>query len=310
MRLRFAGLFFLTFISLLSGCGTLYEHKSDVPGFPYEVTSTLAIGDTREKVHSVLGEPLVDAPDHSLEVYRRSGSDFSVGWIIAPWVPLPVWGDETIVIVLVVFDEQEIVRDISVGSWKETNYRFGSNAVDAGGFSFLNTSFKEPATLLAPPVSSKDLVAFATDHKTCSLIIVMGHCPMEKTLLNGHVIADFPYSGMSCSVEGGTSQLSGHELYDTLLWKRIEPGMHKISVRQRMFSGNFEESFECKPGEIIYAQLRGTKWNRERWTVHRLEGAIHVTKGNQHNLAELDGTRFILWHSGTWFGMPNKVPGQ
>jgi len=309
-QLLIAGLFFSGLVCILPGCGTLYEQKSDVPNFPDEVTSTIAIGDTRQKVHSSLGEPLVDAPDHGLEVYRRSGSDFAVGWIIAPWVPLPIWSDKTVVVVLILYDDQEIVRDISVGTWEQTRHRFETKAVNADGFTFINMSHKEPATLLSPPISSKGLVASKKDKGTCSLILVGGNCPMEKILLNGHLIADFPYAGFDCSIEDSAYQARRHILKGNLLWKRIESGNNKINIRQRMFMGNFEKTFECKPGEIVYARLIGRKWHREPWTFHHLEGDIHITKDDPDNPTEYDGARFILWHSGTWFGMPNMTYDQ
>lgn len=300
------------FSLLLLGCGVLYEHKSDVPDYPDEVKSTLSIGDTSHKVHSVLGDPLIATPDHRLEVYRKSGSDFAVLWIFFPWVPLPAWDDKVVVVVMILYDDQEIVSDISVGTWKEERHRFGFNSVDADGFSFINTSHKKPATLLGPPISSEDLEAYRADNESCSIIFVMGNCPMEKISLNGHVIADFPYVGMNCGVEHSTYQPTGlrRTLKGNLLWKRIKPGTNQIRIQQRILSGNFDKSFECEPGETVYARLIGKKWHREPWTFHHLEGSIHITKNTPDNLIEFDGARFILWHSGEWFGMPDIAIDQ
>ena len=290
------------FSLLLLGCGVLYEHKSDVPDYPDEVKSTLSIGDTSQKVHSVLGEPLIVTPDHRLEVYRKSGSDFAVLWVFVPWVPLPAWGDSVVVVVLILYDDQETVSDI----------RTGFNAADADGFSFIRTPHKKPATLLGPPISSEELEAFRTDNETCQIIFVMGNCPMEKISLNGHVIADFPYVGMNCGVEHSTYQPTGlrRTLKGNLLWKRIKPGTNQIRIQQRILSGNFDKSFECEPGETVYARLIGKKWHREPWTFHHLEGSIRITKGTPDNLNEFDGARFILWHSGEWFGMPDFAKDQ
>ena len=311
MQPAFAGLIIAVHVFLLPGCGMLYEHKSDVPGLQNEVASTLAIGDSRQKVHSLLGEPLVDVPDLGLEVYRKSGRDYAVLWIIAPWVPLPAWGDKTIVVVMVVYDAQGMVEDISVGSWEETRYRYAYASVDAGGFSFLNTSRKGPATLLAPPVSSGELFATAAGDKTCSLIFVMGRCPMETIVLDGVKIADFPNSGQYCSVDdSGYSHApnqSSHVLYGTLLWMQVKPGMHQISVGQRLRSDDFQVSFECRPGETVYAELRGRQYKPDSWHGRRLEAAINITRGTPDNPDELDGSRFILWHAGSWFGLPNGI---
>lgn len=301
------GLTLTGFVFILSGCGMLYESKSDIPDLPDEVSSTLVIGDTRQKVHSLLGEPIIDAADYKLEVYRKRGRDFAVGWIIAPWVPIPFVGEKSVVIVMVLYDGQNKVKEIKAGSWKQTQHRFGTNAVNADGFTFININHKEPATLLSPPISSKGIVASKEVTGICSLILVEGNCPMEKILLNGHEVADFPYAGFDCNIEGAAYQAPRRVLKGNLLWKRIKPGINTLRIRQRMFSGNFEKTFECKPGETVYARLVGEKWHREPWTFHKLEGDIHITKDDPDNPTEYDGARFILWHSGTWFGMPNMT---
>ena len=290
-------------VSLFSSGCTYYEHKTDVPDVPKKVASTLAVGDTRARVRSVLETPLVDAPTLRLVVYKKTGRDIGVGWIIAPWAILPFWGDATVAVVLVVYDDEGIVTDISAKTWEEENYRYEYGSVTAGGFRFLNTSSKEPATLLSPPLSVKEMASIPADETSCSLILVMGRCPMEKIVLDGDEIADFPYAGGYCEVEDSSYQPAGHGLYDTLIWKRIKPGMHRIKVGQRLRAGNFEQSFECRSGETVYAELIGHRYVRDSW-YGRLEGDIRITKVIPNSLAGVDGLRFILWHSGKWYGLP------
>lgn len=53
-----------------------------------EVKVKLSRGDSRQRVRSVLGDPLVDARSHGVEVYRKSGRDLPYFWAILP-APLP-----------------------------------------------------------------------------------------------------------------------------------------------------------------------------------------------------------------------------
>jgi hypothetical protein len=306
MRFGFIIFFSFPIAFLMSACGVLYERESEAPSFLNEVTSTIASGDTRQKVRTVLGKPLLELPSRELEVYLKSGRDIGVVWVIAPWVPVPTWGDKSIAVILVLYDDKGKVRNLSSGLWKEERYRFESASVDADGYSFVNISHKQPATLLSPPLSSNELANIAIDHENCTLIFDMGQCPMEKILVDDHEIADFPYVGQYCDVDGGIYQGSNHIMFDTLLWVQIEPGVHNIYIHHRGPAvADLKKSVSCKPGEVVVAKLLGSQFVTDRWHGLRLEGTIQVTYGTTNILRKLEGARFILWHEGSWYGLPN-----
>jgi hypothetical protein len=307
MRLVLTAILFAALACLLSACGgVLYEHRTDVPDLPDKVVSTLATGDTREKVRSMLGEPLVDAPALGLEVYRKSGRDFGVAWIIAPWVPVPAWGDKAVVVIMVLYDEHQAVTEIASTVWEETHYRFGGDSADAGGFSFVNVSSEEPATLLSPQIVSQDVAMMLTNDGRCSVFFVMDRCPMETIHLDGREIADFHWAGQYCEVDDARYQPVNHVLYGTVLWIQTQPGWHSIKVSQRALFGDFEEAFECEAGDAVYAELQGSRLVPDSWYGRRLEGSIHITKSAPETLMSQDVTRFILWHEGSWFGQPER----
>ena len=306
MRSIFFLLFSFTLTCFLSACGgTLYERETDLPEY-LSKTNSISIGETRQKVRSVLGEPLLDLKTLKLEVYRKSGRDIAVLWVFLPWVPVPTWGDKDVAVVLVLYDEQGKIREVSSQLWEGERFGFEAASVDAGGFSFVNISHKPPATLLSPPITSQDLVNIENNHKLCSLIFVMDRCPMQTIFLDGYEIADFPNVGAYCDVYGGFHDRFNQILFDALLWIQIEPGGHGINIRQRKTSvGDFEKSFECRPGEIVFTKLRGTQFVPDAWYVRRLEGSIHTTNDITDILSGLEGARFILWHEGSWYGLPN-----
>lgn len=306
--IRFWPIIFLVALAVSSmpGCGTLYEHEADARDYASQAVPTVVVGDTRDKVRSVLGKPLVDARTIGLEVYRESGRDFVVGWIFVPWAVIPAPGDKAVAVVLVLYDEKQVVTEVASGLWEETNYRFARDSVDAGGFSFVNVSSEEPATLLSPPVASKDEATMPANDGRCSVFFVMNRCPMETIRLDGRKIADFHLAGQYCRVDGERYQPANHVLYGTVLWIQTRPGKHTINVSQRARFGDFEKAFECEAGDAVYAELQGRRLVPDAWYVRRLEGSIHITNLPPEKLISQDGKRFILWHEGSWFGAPNS----
>lgn len=293
--------------SSLSGCGPLYEHETEAREYARQVAPTVGAGETRQKVRSVLGKPLVDAPTLGLEVYRKSGRDIGIGWVLVPWAPVPYLGDKAAAVALVLYDEKHLVTELASGLWEGTRHAFGHDSVDANGFSFTNVSSDEPATLLSPPVASKYLATVPPSDGRCSVFFVMDRCPLETIHLDGREIADFPNAGRYCEVDDERYQPVNHVLYGTLLWIQVRPGKHTINVSQRLRSGDFEKAFECEAGDSVYAELQGSRLVPDAWYGTRLEGSVHIAKSPPVTLMSQDQARFMLWHEGSWFGAPNSA---
>ena len=120
------------FFVALSGCGYGVWHKTTVRNVPEEVNATISIGDTRQKVRSLIGDPLIDARDIGVEVYRNAGRDVDV---ILAIVPIPVPGDKAVVFILVVYDEDDVVKVIAPRIWGgQLSWKLG-----ADGFIFTNS---------------------------------------------------------------------------------------------------------------------------------------------------------------------------
>ena len=75
-------------VSVLYGCVEIPVHKTEIRNLPDEVSSKLSRGDTRKKVRSLLGTPLVDARGFGVEIYKQSGLDIAIVMTPLP-VPLP-----------------------------------------------------------------------------------------------------------------------------------------------------------------------------------------------------------------------------
>jgi hypothetical protein len=278
----------------------LYSHQTQVRKLPDDIGIKLSIGDVREKVRSTLGSPLIDARNLGLEVYRKSGRDFDVGWVIAPWVPIPVIGDKVIVVVLVVYDTDDVVKDISTGIVERgTSYPYYSIFwLAASDYVFANSaSMSPPDMLLAPAVSWEDIQGLPhRSNGRCELFLVMGDCPMERILLDDNVIADLSPAAVYC----GNASTSTHSAFAAFIRKAIPAGKHRLKIHQKSWRGDFDTSFECESGETVYAEFQAhlvSDW----WSQH-FEGAITTSKGIPRNTLETYELRQILWYGGAWYG--------
>jgi uncharacterized protein YceK len=307
LRLAITVLILSGYVLILSGCGSLVSHKADTRELSDEVKVKISVGDTRKKVRSIFGEPSVNIPSHKMEVYKKSDRDFDVIWVFAPWAPVPILGEKAIGVVFVIYDEQDLVKELAADVWEEPPrgaYGYDEWVLKSGEFSFVNIYNQEPTTLLGPPVIWQELAASVSSEKNCSLVIVMGQCPMEKISIDHNQIADFYLAGGYCDVDGPPPDYEHHNLLRTFLWKEISPGNHRLRIHQRIKFGNMETTFDCAPGETIYAELEPSKMVPDTWYSRRLEGVITISKSITNNIVELGELRPILWHQGTWYGLP------
>jgi len=283
------GLAFSVFVATLAGCIPIKTVKSDVRDFPREVRSSVKRGDTRQKVHSVLGTPIVSAPGSSVEVYRRSGRDVEIGFPVIP-LPVPTPGEKVIGFVLVAYDRNHVITDLAVDTWTEyKNFR-----LTAGGYSFVNYHSSEPGTLLGPYIPAEQLVKVPIPVGKCRLVLLMGRCVMDRVLLDGDEIADLSPLGSFCSITV-TEPRAG-----TFVPKDISPGKHRLDVKQQERHSEFSTVFDCSGGWIVSAELF-VKPVEHTWWGHRLEGEISIVTGPQR-IMDLEDLRPILWHDGRWFG--------
>jgi hypothetical protein len=202
VRQVIAGWIYISFVFVLFGCvGSVPIHLTEVRNLPDEVRTKLSIADTRQKVRSILGDPLVDAQSLGVEVYRIAGRDIDIPWAIYP-VPLPVPGEKVVGFVLVVYDGNDAVIDLEVENWLSLDSQSHINfRLTASGFQFLNyRGHLEPDTLLGPSVSWEELARDDIPEGNCSLVLVMGLCPMELVILDEMRIADLPPLRQECEL--------------------------------------------------------------------------------------------------------------
>lgn len=280
----------------LAGCPAA-NLPSKVRDIPAELGGALSLGDSREKVHSVLGEPLVYSVNLGVEVYRRSGHDVDV-FISPPIIPLPLPGKKVSVATLVVYDRNGAVKAMNTGTWTE-----GADFwIRADGFHFANVHKYEPDTLLGPSVSWQDLANTKPTMGGCALVLIMGKCAMGHVSLDDHEIADLSPAGEYCS-----AGYWNNNFYGTFIRKDISSGTHQLRVHQKARRSKFEVSFDCKSGETIYAELDADVVH-DVWRGFFLEGTILINKGPYKTLIDMGDLYPILWHRGTWYGSAASIP--
>jgi hypothetical protein len=278
-------------ILVLSACGTGVWRESSVRELPEEITANISIGDTQEKVRSKLGDPLIYSPDLGLEVYRQSGRDIDFAWIIYPF---PAPGEKTTVAALILYDEAGRVSDVSVDA-VEPYFGF---YISAGDYIFVGRGSSEPETLLGPPTSLSRLEEERRSLGGCTLVLVMGECPMEKVFLDSHEIADLSPIGGLCG-----QMPSANDYYRSFIAKEISTGSHMLLIRQETGYSDreFEAEFSCKNGEPVYVMLDAVPVRAGLWEWPRFEGKILISKEPTKTIEHLGDLSPILWHRGVWY---------
>ena len=193
IKFLLAGLIISGFVIGLFGCGAIGFTESRVRDLPDEVNVKLSIGDTREKVRSILGEPLIDARSIGLEVYRRTGSDLDYYWII--YLPIFLPGEKVTVVVLVVYDHEDVVKIITSELLPPYKY----HCVNAGEYCVLRSDWGgELDTIPGPPIDWRMIEDTKPQDGSCSLVLIMGDCPVDKAFLDNQMIADLERAAKYC----------------------------------------------------------------------------------------------------------------
>lgn len=314
MRWVITGLIFFGLVYILSGCGVFVTYESQVRSLPSKVSDEISLGDTREKVHSVLGTPLVDSPILGVEVYRHTGLDIDIHWPVIP-IPIPAPGDKVLAFTLVSYDENGLVQEIDSDVWDvdrefgiSTEHYHGDLWITANNYHFSNNCGVEPETLLGPSVSWRSLAGSIVAENGCKLVLVMGEWVMEKVSLDGHRIADLSPAGSCCAIKMDKNCNLGAcirsaNLSGTFLRIDIDSGTHQLSIKS--CHGDFEKVFECEADETVYAEIKANPVHDYWWGV-RLEGEISITKTPANNVIDMGTLYPILWHGGTWYMLPTR----
>lgn len=290
-------------IFALSGCfnvGALHETR--VRSEAAEVATQLSPGDTRQKVRSVLGEPLIDARDWRLELYQKQGTDIDWGLYGTP-IPVPVPGNQFILDVMVVYDESDLVTEVVLGTWETGS---GGSRLDAGDFSLIRHGGFSAATLLGPPMSWDELAAATPRPGTCSLILVMDRCPMPWVHLDKKFLANPDPDAQVCDADAVRYARSTYnELVGTFLWTEVEPGDHLLTVNT-LHGDPVKTTFRCESGESVYARLENyrrvpSKKFSDEWS---LQATVAISRSTPNDIEEPGGIRPILMDNGRWYGAP------
>lgn len=324
-RLQITGLLLSGLIIVLAGCGTVKTYPSKARELPDTVGTKLSVGDTRQKVRTLLGEPLIVNKSLGLEVYRLTARDIDVDMVLLP-IPIPSPSPYKVTAgALILYDEVDKIKDIAVDAMtedyydaRETQLQFCSFRISAGGYRFVNTSASgcdEPHTLIGPSISRDELSQKKPPAGKCSLVLLMNECPMEIVSLDNMQIADLSPAGAEC---GGFDSTENYHFW-TFIQKNISPGAHSLVVRQRtrIKDHDFKANFECKSGETIYAELDvdveykpvyvfGVKWGSEKY----IDGELSVSNSPpQNHITSKSVLSPILWHKEKWYGPPT-IPSR
>jgi outer membrane protein assembly factor BamE (lipoprotein component of BamABCDE complex) len=322
-RLRLVGIILSGLVFVLAGCGTISTHPSKARKLTYDATIKLSLGDTRQEVRSLLGEPLIDAKGHRLEVYRFTGRDTNID--LTPF-PLPLPSSEKLTTAAIfIYDEENKIKNMAVDAMTESisdveDYMFqsGSFRISAGGYRFVTPRHlvsPKPETLIGPPISWEELTKKAVSDEECSLVLLNRGCPMEMVSVDNKQIVNLSPAGAECG-------RAPAEFLGTYIQKNISPGMHRLVVTQKtsVQDRDFKADFECDSGETIYAELDvdvnykstyvfGVKWGSKKI----IDGELSVSNSPpQKNITSKSGLSPILWHKGEWYGptSPNGSVSQ
>jgi hypothetical protein len=333
--LRIAGLFLSGLIIVLAGCGTVKTYPSKARELPDTIGTKLSVGDTRQKVHSLLGEPLIVNKSLGLEVYRLSGRDINIDLIIYLPIPLPS-PYKVIASALILYDEADQIKEIAVDAMTDDYYdarhaqlQFCSFRISTGGYQFFNNDIAcaKPETLTGPPITLNELSNKTGQAGACSVVFLMGECPMEQILIDGSQVADLSPAGAECRLRNPDqhwnkmAETLPPETYNELALMReqrkpkfnwtfiknnISPGTHRLLVRQttHVKERDFESAFDCVSGDTVYVELDASKVWHSHWLKpwFELEGELAVSKTpSRKQIERAGGLSPILWHKGEWY---------
>jgi len=325
-------------VFILAGCGIATVHESELWTFPDEVKKKISVGDTRREARTLLGKPLIDARSLGLEAYVFTGRNVGIPWAIYP-VPLPLPLEKVTTAALVLYDEEDKITDIAAdGMTRElsdvddTGFQFCSFRVSAGGYHFFNNDVAcaEPETLIGPRITLDQISNETGQPGTCSVVFLMGECPMEMISIDNHQVADLSPAGHECRLRDPNfsrakmKEVLPPEVYDRLelmreqrepkfLWtfirKNISPGTHRLSVRQatHVKERDFEHVFDCVSGDTVYVELDASKVRYSNWWSpwFEVEGDLVIGNTPTSKFTErAEGLSPVLWHKGSWYGPP------
>jgi hypothetical protein len=302
VRRVIAGLIFSGFVVVLSGCVPFHGvlHRTETRNLQDELETKLSVGDTRQKVRNILGSPLLDAKKLGMELYRKSGRDIDYDgvWMIYLPFAIPEPGQKVIAFVMVAYDEYDVVKEITTDFWLPGHSH--DYWATMGEYRFVNSYGNEPETILAPPVTWEELAKQPDSMGGCTLVLLMGKCPMEEVSLDNSHIIDLSPAGGWCGID--TWEQRESNFYGVFIRKEITPGSHRLDISQKTVHGNFGANFTCEPGETVFAELKASNPAPDTWPRTRLQGAVSISKNPTRNPLDIDVLHPIIWHQGKWYG--------
>lgn len=276
-------------LSIMVGCGVYHVVPTEVRNLPCEIRQSLSPGDTRTKVHSVLGSPFIYVPRHPVEVFRHTGRDIEIHLPGVP-IPTPLPGEKVVVFVLVAYDSNQRVVELAADTWSA----HGDFWITAGNYHFVSNFLGEPQTLLGPAISMHELTKAPVVMGSCRLVLIMRQCVMERILLDGREVADLSPAGTFCA------ERWNNNLYGTYLLVNIRAGRHQLDVAQKKRHSEFSTAFDCASGATLYAELHAESVE-DIWWGAKLKGEILISKEPFKKLMNIGELSPILWHGGEWY---------
>lgn len=239
-------------------------------GFRVPVQETTAISEQREKravlligtstradVRAALGTPEVESERWRVDLYRAEEERREVEFVVVLVLPVPVGAFRVKErgYVLVAYDEAGRVSDVASGSASE-----GIVAEDATHWLVLRA---DDLTLVVDPVKTKPRTTLLADagrlpaylqtrrkSADCTLVVACDpgeRCPEEFALEGGDAIEPRPIEVLT-----GSSIVDRIPIVHAL---SVAPGSHRIA--------GGKDSFECVPGDVVYANVRGAAGRRD-----------------------------------------------
>lgn len=242
-------------------------------------TVTLHVGDAREDVRAVLGQPWLQSAFWRFDAYRAVAEQKELGFIVlfTPPIPIGVMRSEVGGFVLVAYDDAGRVTALGAGQAGRGAGVFDSVMLRAGDL-YLGI---EPQYLHGPQLFADGarIDAYLERRRrapACTLILACQKstvaekwpdegCP-NRVAVDGRIVADpSPYVGDCAAGTTCPAAAVRRGLYarlPVLVPVTLAPGEHHIEMSSSVFKGSSRASFACAAGDVRYGVLRGrVTWN-------------------------------------------------
>jgi hypothetical protein len=288
----------------ICGCGGL-PIASDVPDELETLRPEVTPGQTsRNEVHDRLGQPFISSKRWPVEVHRvRTGHDVSVEFALIPfWIDT----EEVIIYALVVYDENDIVKNISWDIFQPVTEAYRGTSVrkarmEAGGFLFVaakeGPGKQRKEILLALPSEALNAMNQSPPSHSCAVLLFYPYMPYKNEyFLDDERVGEMPLVSL-------LEWLYDPDLTNVFSRLIVDAGEHAVRLTTSLKPAEFHRKLVCKPGSLLYAYPRLELVETRTWGIWRrrvqYEGEISL----EPQPPESDKAwKQLLFYNGQWLG--------